>query len=108
MTVPPVPAGTAATIVVVAILTAVYLTVRRRRARAAAAAAAAQRIADRIAADRAIVNGDVPLPPGVDLSDAYRHAAAAGIPLADAAFDLHRTETLEILRRAFRPPRPGD
>lgn len=89
-----------------AILGAVALAVRRHRADRAAAAAI--RRAARIDADRQIVNGTSPLPPGVSLSDAYLYAAARGISLADAAFEIHRAEALAIIGKAVRRPRPGD
>lgn len=67
-----------------------------------------ERRARRIDADRRIVSGDEPLPPGVTLDEAYRVSADQGITLADAAFEIHRARTLAVIRKAVRTPRPGD
>lgn len=72
------------------------------------AAARAERRRRRVVADREIVNGEEPLPPGVSLSDAYAYGARHDLPLAEAAWEIHRAETLAILRKALRRPRPGD
>lgn len=79
-----------------------------RLARAAAAETARARRAVRISADRDVVEGRRPLPPGVDLDHAYARAAARGIPVADAAFEIHRDRVRAIIGKALRPPRPGD
>lgn len=79
-----------------------------RSARLRVRALARERRLRRIEADRRIILGEEPLPPGVSLSDAYLYGARHDLTLEEAAWQIHRTRTLEVIRKATRRPRPGD
>lgn len=86
----------------------VLLVVPERLYRRARQALADARRTRRISDDRRLVNGEEPLPPGVSLSEAYLYGARHDLPLAEAAWEIHRAETLARIRKATRRRRPGD